>query len=190
MTVGSAFAQQIITKQSKYVLDTVINGEHVHIQWDAQVSFPNNNKRNKGNKGNYDNASIINKSNSVSEQKSLERQAIDNYIDSMRVIYFTNIIGFSKNEAATFWLTYNDYQNKLDKIWERRQEVSDKLRDPFGKYKTREYAAFVDTELKLYREEALVREQYAEKFKTILGENFYLFYRAEDLFRRWIYTIL
>jgi hypothetical protein len=184
ITVGNVYSQ--VVSSERIVVDTTFPGGYFYFRMDkTRIAPPNDSKKNKGN---YDNASIIN--NFAAEQKSIERQAIENYIDSMRVVMFTSFLGFSKKEADIFWPAYNDYQNKLYKILERRRDVSDKLCNPFGKYKTREYAAFVDIELKSYKEEALLKEQYGEKFKAILGENFYLLYRAEHLFARWMYTHL
>jgi hypothetical protein len=149
----------------------------------TQIGVPS-----KNTNRNSENARII--SNLESERKRIEkeRRAIEDYIDSMRIVLFTNVLGITKKEAAVFWPAYNDYQNRLNKILEKRKTASDKLYDPFRKYKIKEYATFVDMEVKSYKEEALLREQYAEKFKTILGENYYLLYRAEYLFIKWIYS--
>jgi hypothetical protein len=182
IAVSNAYSQ---IESERVVFDTVIDGGRLYFRMEknTHMTYPAGNKKNNGI---IDNASIIN--NSELERKSMELQAIENYIDSMRVVLFTNVLGLTEKEAAVFWPAYNNYQNKLDKILERRKDISAKLRDPFRNYKTGEYAVFVDIELKSYKEEALLREQYAGKFKAILGENFYLLYRAEHLFIRWIYT--
>jgi hypothetical protein len=185
ITVGSAYSQV----ESKHVeIDTIIGGGYFHFRMDTHVTYPSDKKNsNNSNTGYFDNASII---NSERKQRSIALQEIENYVDSMRVVFFTNILGLTEKEATVFWPAYNDYLHKLNKILDRRSDVSAKLRDPFRNYKTGEYATFVDMELELYKEEILLREQYAGKFKAILGENFYLVYRAEQLFNRWIYTNL
>jgi hypothetical protein len=104
----------------------------------------------------------------------------------MKVVLFTNIMGLSESEADVFWPAYESYQNKLNKITEKRREANAKLCDPFGKYKIKEYLTFVDMEVKSYREEAVLIEQYSEKFKAVLGNKIYLLYRAESLFTRWV----
>jgi hypothetical protein len=176
--VGNAHSQ---IRSERIEFDTVIDGGYFR--------FRMNNTHIEGtNKNDFDKGGIINTFESERKRMEKERRAFEEYIDSMRVVLFTNVLGISKEESAVFWPTYNGYQNRLNKILEKRKEASDKLCDPFKKYKIKEYAAFVDMEVKSYREEALLREQYAEKFKAILGENFYLLYRAEYLFIRWIYS--
>jgi hypothetical protein len=163
-------------------LDTVINDEHFHMN-STRIEFHGiDQTKSDFNKG------IINALESDRKKMEKERHAVNEYIDSMRVILFTNVLGLKKEEAEVFWPAYNEYQNRLNKIWKKREEVSDKLCDPFRKYTIKEYAAFVDTEVKSYREEALLREQYAAKFKTILSENYHLLYRAEYLFTKWIFN--
>jgi hypothetical protein len=183
ITVGNVYSQV----ESKHVeIDTIVGEGHFYFRMDTHVTYPSNNKN--SNRRYFDNASIIKKIEQEQERKSMELQEIENYIDSMRVVFFTNVLGLTEKEATIFWPAYNDYLHKFDKILERRTDISIKLRDPFRNYSTGEYATFVDIELKLYKEEALLREQYAGKFKAILGANFYLVYRAEQLFTRWIIT--
>jgi hypothetical protein len=181
VAVGDAHSQ---VRTERIEFDTIINdGYYFHLHIDnTKMGIPS-----KHINESYD-ARIIN--SLESERKRIEKdlRAIEEYIDSMRVVLFTNVLGITKEKATVFWPAYNDYQYRLNKIREKRMEASDKLCDPFVKYKLKEYATFVDMEVKSYKEEALLREQYAEKFKNILGENYYLLYRAEYLFKRWIYS--
>jgi hypothetical protein len=177
---------QVKTKRIEF--DTVVSGEggyfHFHID-NTQIRYPNNG----GKRNNFGEVSIINGVESEREKmREEERRAIEYYIDSMKVVLFTNTMGLSESEATVFWPEYESYQNKLNEILAKRRDANAKLCDPFRKYKNREYLAFVDMDVKSYREEAVLREQYSGKFKTILGDKFYLFYRAEYLFIRWIYS--
>ncbi|MDR1581997.1 MAG: hypothetical protein LBS55_01860 [Prevotellaceae bacterium] len=185
IAVGNAHSQ--VKMEQSIVFDTVFNdGGYFHFHMNnTQIGFPSN----KSNQNNFNSVSIINRAES--ERQRLveeERRAIEYYIDSMKIVLFTNTMGLTKSEGTVFWPEYENYQNKLDKIREKRRDANAKLCDPFRKYKIKEYLAFVDIEVKTYRDEALLREQYFEKFKTILGDKFYLFYRAEYLFMRWIYS--
>jgi hypothetical protein len=185
ISVGNAHSQ--VTNE-RVEFDTVINGGHFHFHMNnTQIGFSKSNRHNKNS--NFNGVSILNDVESE-RQRSLEdeRRAIEKYIDSMRVVLFTNIMELTESEASGFWPEYKNYQSKLDKIQEKRRDANAKVCDPFRKYKVREYQAFVDIEVKSYREEALLREQYAEKFKNILGSKAYLLYRAEYLFMRWIYS--
>jgi transcription initiation factor IIE alpha subunit len=178
IVVGNAHSQTM-----RIEFDTIINGGYFHFHMNnTQVGYSNS----KTNRNVY--GSIINSLEDERKKKEDERRAIENYIDSMRVVLFTRIMELTELEAAVFWPAYEIYQDKLDKILEKRREANTKLCDPLKKYKNREYLVCVDIEVKSYREEALLREQYAEKFKNILGEKIYLFYRAENLFIRWIYS--
>jgi hypothetical protein len=181
ITVSNAHAQ---VRTERIEFDTVFDGGYFHFHMDTQGRL-NNNSRNSG----FGEVSIIN--NVEAEHQRLieeERRAIAKYIDSRRVVFFTNIIELTASEAAVFWPEYENYQQKLDKIQEKRGEANAKMCDPFRKYKIKEYQAFVDVEVKSYREEAQLREQYAAKFKDVLGSKLYLLYRAEYLFRKWIYS--
>jgi hypothetical protein len=153
----------------------------------TQTGYPNSGvNKTSSNKNVF--GSIINSAEEERKRIEDERRAIEYYIDSMRVVLFTNIMELTESEAAVFWPAYKVYQDQLNKILDHRPDANAKLCDPFGKYKIREYAAFVDIEVKSYREEALLREQYSAKFKEILGEKYHLFYRAEYLFIKWIYS--
>jgi rRNA maturation protein Nop10 len=131
-------------------------------------------------------ANIFKSSEEERRIREEERRLLEEYIDSIRVISFTNVLGLTESEAVVFWPAYNEYQYRLDKIQKKRQDATDKICDPYGKYRKSEYAIFVDTEVKSHKEEALLIEKYAEKFKTILGEKYYLLFRAEYQFLRWL----
>jgi hypothetical protein len=179
VAVGGVYSQ---TKSSERIeFDTIINGGHFYFHFDKTTQLGPPVKR-----GTFDNVSIFSSAENERKRIEEERRAIEDYIDSTRVILFTNIIELTASEAIVFWPVYKNYQEKLDKISEKRREANSKLSDPFRRYKIKEYMAFVNTEVNSYKEEAQLREQYAEKFKTILGEKFYLLYRAEYMFLRWI----
>ncbi|MDR2026394.1 MAG: hypothetical protein LBQ01_02395 [Prevotellaceae bacterium] len=188
VTVGNAYSQTESKRRERIEFDTVIGigGGRFHFHLDMDNAPIGGSGKNAN--GNYNNAKAINNLESEQKRREKEWRAIEEYIDSMRVVLFNNFLGITKEKAVVFWPAYNDYRNRLNRIMEKRKEASDKLCDPFRKYKIKEYAAFVDMEVKSYMEEALLREQYAEKFKTILGESYYLFYRAEYLFIKWIYS--
>jgi hypothetical protein len=177
IAVGNVYSQM---KSESIEFDTIIDGGHFH--FGAQFRLPANNK------SDY-NTSIFSKAEEEQRKRIEEEQRIIyEIIDSMRVVLFTNVIELTKSEAAVFWPAYEIYQDKRDKIVKKRTEANSKLCDPFVRYKIKEYITFVNIEVNSYKEEAQLREQYAEKFKNILGEKFYLLYRAEYLFNRWIYS--
>jgi hypothetical protein len=183
IAIGDVHSQM---KSEHVEFDTVIDGGHFHFYMKETTRFGA--PTNTNNRSNYDNVSIFRSAEDERKRIEEERRTVEEYIDSMRVVLFTNLIELTKSEAAVFWPAYEAYQNKLDKISEKRRNANSKLCDPFKKYKIREYTAFVNIEINSYKEEALVREQYAEKFKTILGEKFHLLYRAEYLFARWVFS--
>ncbi|MDR0725846.1 MAG: hypothetical protein LBF59_07570 [Prevotellaceae bacterium] len=183
IAVGNVHSQ---IKTERIDIDTIIDGGYFHFQMKETTRFGTS--ANVNNRNNYNDISIFSSAEDERKRKEEERRAVEEYIDSMRVILFTNVIELTKTEAAVFWPAYENYQSKLDKILKKRSEANSKLCDPFKKYKIKEYIACVDIEVNSYKEEALLREQYAEKFKTILGEKFYLLYRAEYLFIRWVYS--
>jgi hypothetical protein len=180
IAVGNVYSQM---KSESIEFDTIINGGHFHFQMnEIQFGLPANNNRSQYN------ISIFNSAEEERKRIEAERHAVEEYIDSMRVVLFTTILELTKSEAAVFWPAYEIYQAKLDEILKKRGEANSKLCDPFARYKTREYITFINIEVNSYKEEAQLREQYAEKFKNILGEKFHLFYRAEYLFTRWIFS--
>jgi hypothetical protein len=181
IAVGNAHTQM---KPERIEFDTIIDGGHFHFYMNqTQIEYPNS-RNSKNHFGNV----IVNSAEEERKRVEKELRAIEEYIDSMRIVLFTNTIELTKSEAEVFWPAYENYRTQLNKIAERRSEANAKLCDPFKKYKIREYLAYVDIEVNSYKEEALLRRQYAEKFKTILGDKFYLLYRAEHLFIRWIYS--
>jgi hypothetical protein len=171
------------------VIDTLIDGGRFYFHFKMDNTNISHNITHPSSKKseNSSNTSIISAAEVERKNKRMQ-QKFDAHIDSMRVVFFTNVIGFTEAKAAVFWPVYNDYKYKLEEILNRRKEARDKLCNFFTNYKTKEYTAFIDIELKSCKEEALLREQYAGKFKTILGDDLYLLYRAEHLFLRWILT--
>jgi hypothetical protein len=186
IAVGDVYSQSNTERIINF--DTVFDGGYIHFHMDnMQVKRQNRNSQ----KNNFNEVNIFNSIESERQKLEEERlRMIERYIDSMKVVLFTNIMELTKSEAADFWPVYEIYQRKLNKIQEKRKEANAKMCDPFSKYKIREYQTFVDIEVKSYKEEALVIEQYAEKFKEILGSKFYLLYRAEYMFRRWVFSNL
>jgi hypothetical protein len=185
IAVGDAHAQVV---RDRIDFDTVFDGGYFHFHIDnMQVGHPDNSNNRNRKRNNFDGVSIF---DIESERQKLEeeRRMIEKYIDSMRVVMFTNIMGLTESEATVFWPEYENYQSKLNKIREKRKDANTKMCDPFRKYKIREYQTFVDIEVRSHREEAQVIEQYAEKFKEILGNKFYLLYRAEYMFNRWFFN--
>jgi hypothetical protein len=172
LTVGNVYSQ---TKTERAVIDTVINGEHLYFQMRSTTSSNVNNQSFPFN---------ITVFNAEEERKRREEEyrLMIEYIDSMRVRLFTNVIGLTESEAAIFLPAYNDYQSKLNEIQNKRGEMNYKLCNPFGKYTNIEYSNFAHTKVKSYKDEALVMEKYEVKFKEILGKKYYLLYRAEHLF--------
>ncbi|MDR2383422.1 MAG: hypothetical protein LBD76_06010 [Prevotellaceae bacterium] len=183
IAIGNVYSQ---TKSKHIEFDTIINGGHFYFQMKEMTR--SGTSANVNNRSNYNDIGIFNSAEEERKRKEEEWRAVEDYIDSMRVILFTNIIELTKAEASVFWPAYDNYQSKLDKILKKRSEANSKLCDPFVRYKIKEYIACVDIEVNSYKEEALLREQYAEKFKKILGDKFYLLYRAENLFIRWVYS--
>ncbi|MDR1582762.1 MAG: hypothetical protein LBS55_05810 [Prevotellaceae bacterium] len=179
IAVSDAYSQ---VKREQIVFDTVFEGGYFRFRMDNMQVGPSNNRNQKNNLGNVN---IIELENQRREE---DLRAVERYIDSIKVVMFTNTMGLTKSEAAVFWPTYENYQSKLNKIHEKRKEANAKVCDPFRRFTDREYQAFVNTEVKSYKEEALLREQYAEEFKKILGDKLYLLFRAEHLFRRWVFS--
>ncbi|MDR2286135.1 MAG: hypothetical protein LBE04_01470 [Prevotellaceae bacterium] len=180
ITVGDTYAQNTRDRNS----DTVFFN---FIEFDLHVGYPDNNSR----KNNFEEVNIFNDIESERQREEKERlRMIEKYIDSMKVVMFTKIMELTESEAAVFWPEYKNYQGKLKKILIKRKEANDKMCNIFRKYKIREYQSFVDIEVKSHKEEALVIEQYAEKFKEILGNKFYLLYRAEHIFNRWFFNTI
>jgi hypothetical protein len=170
LTVGNVYSQ---TKTERAEIDTVINGEHFHF-----LMHSTSNVKNQPFPFNI----VFNSAEEERKRREEERRLIIEYIDSMRIILFTNVIGLTESEASVFWITYNDYQSKLDEIQIKRSEINEKLCDPFGKYTNIEYSNFAHIKVKSYKDEALVMEKYEAKFREILGRKYYLLYRAEHLF--------
>jgi hypothetical protein len=185
ITAGNVYSQAESVRE-KIVIDTLIDGGHFYFHFkmdNSSITYPDNAKKNE----NYSNINIISSAEVERKNKKIQ-QEFDARIDTMRVYYFTKVIGFTEAKAAVFWPVYNEYKSKLDKILEQRQDARYKLCDFLTNYKPKDYAAFIDIEIKSCKEEAMLREQYAGKFRTILGDDLYLLYRAEHLFLRWILT--
>ncbi|MDR1887302.1 MAG: hypothetical protein LBQ70_05235 [Prevotellaceae bacterium] len=181
ITVSNTYAQ---IKAEQIELDTVFDEGYIYFELRSKTISPDNNNRAIGNFDN--NAMIINSIEAERKRAEEERKFIE-YIDSMRVVSFNKVLELTDAQAAVFWPVYKDYSDKIEKVQNKRRDVSTKLCDPFKKYRRNEYEALVNMDVKSYEDEALLRKQYAEKFKDILGEKSYLLYRAEYLFRRWIY---
>ncbi|MDR3266871.1 MAG: hypothetical protein LBT24_04790 [Tannerella sp.] len=172
LTMGNVYSQ---TRVEHAEIDTVINGGHLQF-------FMHSTSTNVKNQSFPFNITIFNSAEEERKRREEEHRRIIEYIDSMKVILFTNVIGLTSSEASVFWTTYNDYQSKLDEIQNKRGEMNDKLCDPFGKYTNIEYSNFAHIKVKSYKDEAFVMEKYEAKFRELLGKKYYLLYRAEHLF--------
>ncbi|MDR1594466.1 MAG: hypothetical protein LBS43_08300 [Prevotellaceae bacterium] len=185
ITVGNVHSQ---VRTERIEFDTVFNDGSGYFHFHIDNMEIGGRQNTKSQKNGFGGTSIINNIEAERQRLEEDRRALERYIDSVKVILFTNTMGLTQSEAVIFWPKYESYQKKLDKIHEKRREANAKMCDPFRSYKIKEYQALVDVEVKSYREEAMLREQYAEEFKTILGSKLYLLYRAEHLFARWIYS--
>jgi hypothetical protein len=176
ITIGNVYSQ-IHSERFDTIID--IDGGSFHFHYNSTQIGTVDSKSNC--------TSIIN--SAENERKIEERQRmIKHFIDSTRMVLFTKTMELTKSEATVFWPVYKDYQDKLDKIVEKRKIANTKLCDPYVKYDNREYLACINIDIKSYKEEALLKEQYFEKFKTILNNKLHLLYRAEYMFTKWIYS--
>ncbi|MDR0560832.1 MAG: hypothetical protein LBG92_11750 [Prevotellaceae bacterium] len=103
-----------------------------------------------------------------------------------RIDIFKDRIGLTEEESIEFWPNYDEYYNKLDNIYEKRQVAIRNLCDIHIVLTEQQSSIWADVYVNSFKEEANLMEQYRKKFKSILGKKWTRLYDAEYQFKMWM----
>ena len=107
-------------------------------------------------------------------------------IRAERIAFFTEKIGLAPEEAEKFWPLFNEFQDKKDKIIDKRRNAVRKLSEAEG-LTTAEIENNTNDIIESFKEEAELIEKYHLKFKKILPiEKVGKIYVAEHEFKSYL----
>lgn len=125
---------------------------------------------------------------SLSNGLFAQGQHFDNEkIEAAKVVFFTQKLGLSVDEAKLFWPIYNDYQREQDALRKahRLKIISFRKVKEIDEMTDAEVQAFIYNDFNFKQRDLNIEKKYYNKFKAslpikIVGK----FYRAQEAFKR------
>ena len=105
-------------------------------------------------------------------------------IQSAKIAFITQQLNLTPNEAEKFWPLYNDEQDKLDALKQKRKEFK-KIKENIELASEKEIENYLSTEIYIKQREADIYKEYQELFRKILPpRKIVKLYEAEENFKR------
>lgn len=99
-------------------------------------------------------------------------------IKAMKSAYITRKMGFSTQEAQSFWPLYNQYDEALEKVRAEQRQAHRSMRERTGRPTEAEAKRFIEQEMDRRTRELNIRKDYTNKFIERIGAV-----RTMDLFK-------
>ncbi|MGQ1890870.1 hypothetical protein ACT29H_10535 [Thermophagus sp. OGC60D27] len=114
-----------------------------------------------------------------------EEEARKDRLKSQKVAYLTEKIGLSAEKAQQFWPLYNEMSEKMDKLWDQKKKLVNRLYHPKEKLSESEKEAVLDQFVDYHYKKSILQKEYHEKFKKILTiDQIIKLYGAEYEFKK------
>jgi len=108
-------------------------------------------------------------------------------IQTKRIAFFTDNIGFTPAEAQQFWPVYNVFDKERQDLMSKRKMLEKKLEESKTGLSEAEYRKIANDFVATHMEEAKLIENYNLKyFKILPAEKVCKLYRAERKFREYL----
>jgi hypothetical protein len=105
-------------------------------------------------------------------------------IEALRVAVITHELKLTPSEAQVFWPIYNEWQDKLKTIKQKRKEQKIAIAKP-EQLSDKELENILNTEYQLKIKEAELYKEYIEKIKKVLPlQKTILILKAEEEFKK------
>lgn len=101
-----------------------------------------------------------------------------------KVAFVTERVGFTTNEAALFWIQYNEFENEMKKLKAIERATKQSLTKNSDE---KDYAKVLKVMSDIEKKRFELKTRYFEKYKKILSsEKLFLYYQAEKEYRRFL----
>ena len=105
-------------------------------------------------------------------------------IEALRVSFYTHELDLTPAEAQVFWPVFNEYQDKLDAIQRKRNELFREGRMGTGAPAEKDIEVMIVESFRLEQEELDLKQQYFKEFQKVLPmQKIGRLYQAERKFR-------
>jgi hypothetical protein len=106
-------------------------------------------------------------------------------IKARKIAIITEKLELTPEEAQKFWPLYNEYEEKLSKIHEKKRESHKNFEENKDNLTDEDYKKFADTYVDSKLEEAELTKEYKDKYCEILpAKKVVLLYHTEQMFKR------
>lgn len=89
-------------------------------------------------------------------------------IKAQKVAFITEKLDLTSEEAQIFWPVYNEYEKEKEKLYDEKRKLMKNIMRNFEILKDADIEIAADKLLELDVSDAKFRQQYYEKFKTVL----------------------
>jgi hypothetical protein len=104
-------------------------------------------------------------------------------LKAQKAAFITEKLELTVEESQTFWPLYNEYEDKMDKIIQKKKDCMKKCKGN-SSLTEKDYENLSDELVKYEVEEASLRKEYHEKFKKVISASkLFRLYRAENEFK-------
>ena len=106
-------------------------------------------------------------------------------IESLKIAFITKKLDLTPDEAKVFWPVYNEYEDKLKDLRQKRRKETKDAKENFDEMTDKEIEALVDGEIAFRQKEFDLQKEYHSKFKSVLPiRKVAKLYQAEEQFKR------
>lgn len=119
------------------------------------------------------------------KNKTEQRQAKKDNIESMKIAFLTTKLELTPEEAQKFWPVYNQYNEKLQELRKKRRQDEREAKKNFEDLTDKEVEVAIDNDLAFRQKELDLQKEYSAKFKAVLPmKKVARLYHAEEQFKR------
>ncbi len=115
-------------------------------------------------------------------QKKMDRR---NKAEAMKIGFITNKLSLTQDEAKKFWPVYNQFQDELSTLRQKRKGDRRGARQDFDQLSDKEVEKVVDDEILFRQNELDILKKYHAQFKQVLPiKKVAMLYQAEEDFKK------
>ncbi|HCI57931.1 MAG: hypothetical protein JST71_07155 [Bacteroidetes bacterium] len=115
-------------------------------------------------------------------QKKIEKRE---KAEAMKIGFITNRLNLTQDEAKKFWPVYNQFQDELSSLRQKRRGNRRDARQDFDQLSDKETEKVVDDEILFRQSELDILKKYHAQFKQVLPiKKVAMLYQAEEDFKK------
>lgn len=121
----------------------------------------------------------------ASAQKGQRMMDKKDKAEAMKIGFITNKLNLSEDEAKRFWPVYNQYQDELSSLRQKRRGDRREAKQDFDQLSDKEVEKVVDDEIVFRQSELDIIKKYHAQFKQVLPiKKVARLYQAEEDFKK------